>query len=227
MQRKITHQQITANYFKIMKKLFFSACVLSAIVMGLSSCDNNEIAYDGIEMKNIDAVYFGPMSEDSTASHNIVLTFYSADFASVGDSATAGMFQVIDLNSAPYRKIEEKMLPKEGTYKVVKNIKYEANTVTYGKKEYIESGIGSYGYDVKTNTPYLWTGGTVDIKKSGDNYTIECMLTTDAGLYLKFRYIGKILPKDGRAMMGIVKPEQKLFKSTSLNHLPYGLPFKK
>lgn len=171
-----------------MKKFILSALFVCAAIIGFTSCGKEPEVYDGVETNFAGGEYFGDLL--GTGSYNFVMRFESKDY--VADSVVrSGAYYTIDLSS----ESNKNLLPKEGTYTIVKNFNYAAGTITYGTAEHIEEGMGSYGYNANAGMGYLFDAGTVTINKSGDTFTIEAEIYSGTTL-VKFRYEGALLFQD-------------------------------
>ncbi|MDO4190112.1 MAG: hypothetical protein Q4D14_00295 [Bacteroidales bacterium] len=171
-----------------MKKIVLSALLVCATIFGFTSCGQEPEVYDGVETNFAGGEYFGDLL--GTGSYNFVLRFESKDYAA--DSVVrSGAYYVLDLSS----ESNKNLLPKEGTYTIVKNFNYAAGTITYGTAEHLEEGMGSYGYSATTGLGYLFDSGTVTISKSGDTFTIDAVIYSGTTL-VKFRYEGALLFQD-------------------------------
>ncbi len=171
-----------------MKKFLLSALFVCAAIIGFTSCGKEPEVYDGVETNFAGGEYFGDLL--GTGSYNFVMRFESKDY--VADSVVkAGAYYVIDLSS----ESNKNLLPKEGTYTVVKNFNYATGTITYGTEEHLEEGMGSYGYNANVGMGYLFDAGTLTINKSGDTFTIEAEIYSGTNL-VKFRYEGALLFQD-------------------------------
>ncbi len=194
-----------------MKKFILSALFVCAAMIGFTSCGPDEPVYEGVETNFAGGEYFGDLL--GTGTYNFVMRFESKDYAA--DSVVrAGSYYVIDLSS----ESNKGLLPKEGTYTIVKNFNYAAGTITYGVAEHIEEGMGSYGYSATTGMGYLFDAGTVTIDKKGDNFTIEAEIFSGTNKVM-FRYEGALLFQDKSESSVVANRASRNVKVENLNQV--------